>query len=47
MEVALILAPRDANAEELFPPGVRVAALPTVFVVGSTLRKARVLRSKK
>ncbi len=47
IEVAPILARLDANALEPVRPGVRVAAVPIVLVVGSTLREAWVLGSTK
>lgn len=47
IEVAPTLAAGDANPREPVLPEVRVAAVPLVLVVGSTLREARVVGSMK
>ena len=47
IEVAPILASRDANPGEFVPLWVRVAAVPAVLVVGSTLREVWVFGSMK
>jgi hypothetical protein len=47
IDVAPFLASEDANPREPVPPEVRVAAVPLVLVVGSTLREARVVGSMK
>jgi len=47
IEVAPTLAAGDANPREPVPPEVRVAAVPLVLVVGSTLREVWVFGSTK
>ena len=47
IDAAPFLASGDANPWERVPPEVRVAAVPLVLVVGSTLREVWVFGSTK